>query len=73
MSSIAEMIRQADEQLSMQVNVTAGLAVAAAAEHLDEAPSLRDAAVAARRALAERGRALEIGRASCRERVYGPV
>jgi hypothetical protein len=58
-SSIAEMIRQADEQLSMQLNVAAGLAAAADAEQLDEARSLHDAAVAARRALAERGRALD--------------
>ena len=67
MSSIAEMIRQADEQLSIQVNVAAGLAVAAAAEHLDEARSLRDAAVAARRALAERGRALDTAQLRIRQ------
>ena len=67
MSSIAEMIRQADEELSMQVNVAAGLAVAAAAEHLDEARSLHDAAVAARRALAERGRALDTAQLRIRQ------
>jgi tetratricopeptide (TPR) repeat protein len=59
MSSIAEMIRQADEQLIMQLNVAAGLAAAADAQQLDGARSLYDAAVAARRALAERGRALD--------------
>ncbi len=59
MSSIAEMIRQADEQLRMQLNVAAGLAAAADAEQLDGARSLHDAAMAARRALADRGRALD--------------
>ena len=59
MSSIAEMIRQADERLHKQVKVVAGLAGAAAAEHLDEVTSPRDAAVVARRVLAERRRALD--------------
>jgi hypothetical protein len=67
MSSIGDMIRQADEQLRAQVDVAAGLASASATERLDEAPSLLDAAAAARRALAERRRALETAQLRVRQ------
>ena len=59
MSSIAELIRQADDQLSRQLTAAAGLAAAAAAEQLDGARSLHDVAVEVRRALAEWGGALD--------------
>jgi tetratricopeptide (TPR) repeat protein len=67
MPSIADMIRQADEQLRVQVNVAAGLAAAAGTEQLGEAQSLHDAAAAARRALAGRGRALEVAQQRVRQ------
>ncbi len=67
MSSIGDMIRQADEQLRAQVDVAAGLASSAATERLDEAPSLPDAAAAARRALAERRQALETAQLRVRQ------
>ncbi len=56
MSSIAEMIRQADERLRTQINIAAGLAEAA--QRLDEIPSPDDATVA-RQVLDDRKRALE--------------
>src|ERR1035437_4883816 len=67
MSSTAQISRRAEERRRTQLNVAAGLAMAAAAERLDEAPSPHDATVVARRVLAERRRALDTAQLRVRQ------
>ncbi|GEM_PF-6362244 len=59
MTGIADLIRQADERIRVQVNVAAGLAEAAAEARVDTAQGPDEALKAARKALAERKHALD--------------